>query len=208
MLSAAIRLRASRGRPCTVRSRWFAVQVSGARQSHDALADRTHVSDAPAPSGPVGLGGWLVLVGLGLFLSPLFVVYRLWRDFVPIFREGSWEAITTPGNAAYNLWWGPLILAEAFINVVIIAVSILLLVLFFERSNRFPRLFVIFYVSTVLIALLEGLALSLIPQATAAMGIAEPLRGIGPAMIGALIWWAYMVKSRRVKNTFVVSGSS
>ena len=49
-----------------------------------------------------GLGGWLVLVGIGVVISPIRLLVTLVPTYKPIFEGGTWEAITTVGSEAYE----------------------------------------------------------------------------------------------------------
>jgi hypothetical protein len=43
-----------------------------------------------------GLGGWLILVGIGVVISPLRLLAELSKVYLPMFNDGTWEALTTP----------------------------------------------------------------------------------------------------------------
>ena len=49
-----------------------------------------------------GLGGWLILVGLGVVLTPIRILATYIPIYKPIFEDGTWEALTTVGSEAYN----------------------------------------------------------------------------------------------------------
>ena len=93
----------------------------------------------PEPSsrdaGPVGLGGWLVLVALGLFITPLRVGAILQTDLLPIFTEGYWPLLTSPSSDAYHPLWAPLLIFETAGNFAVVAASIVALVLFFPVGH-------------------------------------------------------------------------
>jgi hypothetical protein len=44
-----------------------------------------------------GLGGWLILVGIGVVLAPVRLLITLVKTYKPIFEDGIWEALTTEG---------------------------------------------------------------------------------------------------------------
>ena len=62
------------------------------------MTQRKHVS-AKEPSG---LGGWLILTGITLIIAPLTMLYTLYTDFLPIFQEGIWQELTTPGHGGIS----------------------------------------------------------------------------------------------------------
>ena len=153
-------------------------------------------------SEPTGLGGWLVLVAIGLLLSLLRLFAFDVQTFVPIFRDGTWAIHTTPGSDAYHPLWAPLLVFELIGNAGFIVAQLGLLVLFFKRSRNFPRLYVwvaLLNLPFILVdAWLGSFVLTdepMIDPNTAK----ELARSIGTIAI----WVPYMRVSRRVRNTFV-----
>ena len=67
-----------------------------------------------------GLSGLLVLVGLGIILSPILVIAQTFPIYSEIFSNGSWEALTTPGTKAYNPLWAPILICEITINIALV----------------------------------------------------------------------------------------
>jgi hypothetical protein len=152
--------------------------------------------------GPRGLGGWLILPAIGLVALPLLWIYSLITDYVPIFREGYWEVLTTPGSGAYDPLWRSLLLFELIGTALFVAVDLVLIVLFFRKSPLFPRCYVAFLAATVAFAigefvLVQGIDILADDGNTSAIG--DLVRGIIPAAI----WIPYTLRSRRVRNTFV-----
>lgn len=151
---------------------------------------------------PKGLGGWLILPAIGLFVLPIQLAVSLNNDFLPIFQEGYWEIVTTPGSEAYHHLWAPLIIFEIAGNTFFLIFSIALIFLFFTRSYRFPTLFMLFIASNLLFVASDFVFADLIP-ALAAEGDAESIKELTRSITGAIIWIPYFLVSKRVKNTFV-----
>ncbi|MCL2308779.1 MAG: DUF2569 family protein [Proteobacteria bacterium] len=149
-----------------------------------------------------GLGGWLILVCLGLIGTILRLLYYLAVDFLPIFTNGSWEALTTPGAEHYHAAWAPLILSEVASNFVIIALAGCSLYLFFTKSRYFPKVFIGYMALNIIIVTADFLACKFLPVADAESS-AETLPEVYRSLCAAMIWIPYMLYSRRVKNTFV-----
>jgi hypothetical protein len=152
--------------------------------------------------GPVGLGGWLAIVGLGLVLAAFRISAFLMQDYLPMFQDGTWETLTTPGGEAYNVVWGPLLVFEIIGNLGFVGASLYLLVLFLNRSRLFPRVYIGYTVANLFFILGDAwlTSFALIDQPIfdeETMG--EFLR----ALVVTLVWVPYMFKSKRVKNTFV-----
>lgn len=152
-------------------------------------------------SSPKGLGGWLILVGIGLALSPVLTIWVL-STSVPIFLNGSWTALTTPGSEAYNPLWGPILIFEIVGNIGFLAAGLWLLVLFFRRSQRFPELFIwLAFLSLAFIIIDAWFGSLVIPDEP--MIDADTRRSLAASIRDIVIWVPYMLVSKRVKNTFV-----
>jgi hypothetical protein len=157
---------------------------------------------APPTDGPVGLSGWLVLVGIGLVTAPFRLAYFLMQTYPPIFRDGTWETVTTPGPAPYHPFWGTLLVGEIIMNVVFILMSIYLLYLFFRKSSRFPKTYVVFLIANFSFILADAFAAQVVLPDRPVMD-PETGREFGRAVFAAVVWVPYMFVSKRVKNTFV-----
>ena len=173
---------------------------------HNPYAPPTSATEAaPAvwpTSGPVGLSGWLVLVGLGLVITPFRLAIFLLQTFPPIFSDGTWGTLTTPGSAPYHPLWAPLLLAEMAINSIFILMSIYLLFLFFRKSVRFPRLYILFLLSNLAFLLADAFAVTIVLPSQPFMD-PNTAREFGRSVFAACIWVPYLFLSKRVKNTFV-----
>lgn len=148
-----------------------------------------------------GLGGWLILVGIGVIISPI----QLLVTYIPIyniFEDGTWEALTTVGSEAYNPLWGPLLIGEIVYNAAMVAVSIYLIYLFFSKHHLFPKVYIaIVAVSLVFIPLDAWLVTKVLP--TEPMFDPETAKEFMRAFVSGCIWVPYMLISKRVKLTFV-----
>ena len=79
--------------------------------------------------------------------------------------------------------------------------AIVLLVLFFKKNYRFPKLIVWFFALNVAFGVIDFFLGGLIPAVAAepdTFSMKELIRGV----VGAAIWIPYFLKSVRVRNTF------
>ena len=152
--------------------------------------------------GPAGLSGWLVLVAIGLIATPIRLSVALFNTFVPIFRDGTWQTLTTPGSAPYHPMWGPLLIAEIVVTSIFIITSIYLLSLFFRKSWRFPRWYIAFLVANLVFLLVDALAIKLVLPDHPFLD-ADTARELFRSLVSMAIWIPYLIVSKRVKNTFV-----
>lgn len=161
-------------------------------------------SDAEIPKKEyAGLRGWLILVCLGLIVSPARILLSFYTDFFPIVSNDTWGLLTTPGSDAYHPLWAPLLIGELAVNTGIIIFSIILLRLFFAKRKEFPRLYIIYSVLSLGFVLIDAWAAGFIP-AVAAQNDPSTIKEIARSLVGCVLWIPYMLKSRRVKNTFVL----
>ena len=149
-----------------------------------------------------GLGGWLILVGIGVVVGPIVLLARALYEFTSIFADGNWEAITTLGSEAYTPFLGPLIIFELIVIVGFFFALLYLAFLFFSKKMEFPKWYIRILAFSLFVAVADPLIVAaLIPR----LMIFDPgtIKDIFRAAIGAAIWIPYTLKSKRVKATFV-----
>jgi hypothetical protein len=149
----------------------------------------------------VGLGGWLVLIAIGVIVRPLVLGWQLVRDFGYAFNLNTWEALTTPGTEAYDPVYGPLIASEVIGNTVLVSASLLLVLLFFRRKRAFPAVFIALMVFSLLFIAADTWAAENLIKDSEPEAPSNTME-IVKVFIQCVIWIPYMVNSRRVKLTF------
>lgn len=143
-----------------------------------------------------GIGGWLILVALGVVLTPVTLLFSMVKTYLPLFTTPHiWEILQTQPRLH------ALVMFEAASNIIFFLISLALLYLFFQKKRSFPTFYIIFLVlhAVVLVADLV-FAYIIVPNATMSPQLmAAALRSV----VGAMVWIPYMLLSRRVKVTFV-----
>ncbi|HPJ36530.1 MAG TPA: DUF2569 domain-containing protein [Spirochaetota bacterium] len=151
---------------------------------------------------PEGLGGWLALVGLRIIVSPVIMVFQILKTYIPVFTNETWSILTTPGAQSYNPAWAPLIIIEIAVNVCMIALWVYIAYLYFTKKYKFKN----WYIASLLIALLapiiDSIATGILLPQISTMETKEIGQTIKQAIISG-VWIAYILKSERVRNTFV-----
>ena len=149
----------------------------------------------------IGLGGWLILVGIGVVLIPLRLLITVLPPFISLFSDGTWEAVTTEGSTYYHSFWAPLLITEMIVNIGLFIVSLYLVFLFFSKHRLFPITYVLIAVVTLIFIPLDAwLTTYVLPDEP----IFDPdtIRNLTQAFVSSIIWIPYMMTSKRVKNTF------
>lgn len=152
-------------------------------------------------SGPEGLGGWLILVAIGLLRSAVVVSVTTMRDLVPVFADGQVWTMLDPGASGHAPLYGLLVCAELVANIVLVIWPLVLLGLFFAKSRWFPSGYIGLVVASFVIHALDLAAaygLELLAEGEFTRGLFE----LAPLVASAAIWIPYMLVSKRVKNTF------
>jgi hypothetical protein len=147
-----------------------------------------------------GIGGWLILVMIGVLFRPAVLVWAI-VDNAGAYAPENWLALTSPTGGNYHALWGPLLIFELLANLALLGLSLLVVILFFQKRRTFPGFFIVLLIAGATLISLDHAALrslSLEGFDLAEPNPREPVRSI----INALIWTLYTIKSRRVKATF------
>jgi hypothetical protein len=150
-----------------------------------------------------GLGGWLILVGFGLcasVLSRAVSIARIWEGY---FSVQTWQMFAVPGGESYHPLYGPLLIFEVLGNAALFGLNVLTLCLFFSKRRQFPKVYITFLAANAGFLLIDEIGGNAIPLVATASGHEASRTDLFRAMFAALIWGSYMLKSRRVKSTFV-----
>jgi hypothetical protein len=149
-----------------------------------------------------GLGGWLILVCIGLFVSPLLILFNLGSGWEGYLSQSVWQEVAMPHGGQYHPLWAPLLMVELMGNIALLGWVVLLLILFFGKRRLFPKLYIAFLLANLCLVLFDTVGAQLIPYLAEQSG-PDSMRDLTRAAFGAAIWGSYMTKSRRVKLTFV-----
>ena len=149
-----------------------------------------------------GLGGWLILVALGIIVSPLRIIFELFPLYSDIFTNGYWEILTTSGTDAYHAMWAPILLEEMGINLALIFAWLYTIFLFFSKKRAFPKWYIGIVLFTLIFIVVDAIAIkSVLPDEP--IFDSDTVKEISRMLISCLIWIPYMLISKRVAATFV-----
>ena len=158
---------------------------------------------SPSDESLVGLGGWLALFGFGCVVRPVVILVQVATSHAPtVFRSSAWSALTSPGGASYHPVWAPLLLGELFVNVALFVLSLLLVVVFFQKKRVFPPLAIATLTAMFVLSVADNAAAQFLPASVRPASAAATTE-VGRAAIQGFLWIPYFVRSRRVRATFV-----
>jgi len=154
------------------------------------------------PLGISGLGGWLVLVQIGLYGTLLLAVVQLFVYAIPSYAADTWTTLTSKDSELYHVLWGPLIAFETVYNIVLIAFCLYILFQFYTKKRMLPRLMIILYAGSLLFGVIDYVLMLQIPVARE-LDDGSLMRDMVRSALTCLIWIPYFMRSERVQNTFV-----
>lgn len=149
-----------------------------------------------------GIGGWLILPTIGLIIAPIRLSLFVFKDLLPIFTQGYWSVLTTPGSEVYHHLWAPLLIFEAVGNIGFIIFAIIVMVYLFTKSRLLPRMIIAFMILNLLFVIADFFLANMIPAVAEQRDIAD-LKELVRTFIGTVIWVPYFLFSKRVQQTFV-----
>lgn len=151
--------------------------------------------------GVSGLGGWLVLIQIGLYVTIIRLVVQLFQYNLYSFTGDAWDLLTTKDSSMYDPLWKPIIIFEAVYNVLFLLFSIIILVQFYRKKLMVPRLMILFYSLSLGVGIVDYILMQQIDLARL-LEDGSSIREIIKSGITCLIWIPYFLKSERVANTF------
>ncbi len=172
--------------------------------SEEPLGRPENAEPSEMPEGDElrGIKGWLLLVGLGVALTPVGMVRDMYTGYSGIFADGTWAAYTDPASLDYTPYFAASVIVEMLILLAMFLLSLWLAYLFFTLSPHFPPVFIGLLLATpVLFVLCDWLRTWPFPEAT--MFSENLVLDLIRACVQAAIWIPYMRLSKRVRHTFV-----
>jgi hypothetical protein len=151
---------------------------------------------------PIEIGGWLILVAIGVILSPLNQLYFIVTAYPPLFSGGSWQVITSESSANYIPYLGEFIIGEIVINSIIALIDLYLIYLFFTKKINLPKWYLIAAVFSISFIIFDAYVVSFLTSSNEVFDL-DTLKEMGGSLFAVLIWTPYLFYSQRSKNTFV-----
>lgn len=135
------------------------------------------------------IGGWLILVAIGLVLSPVSILIYVISDILPAFSAVPFSQVS--GELRLYLY------LDLVFNLSLCVYIIYVIVLFFKRRTTAPKLVISLYILNFVFIILDRFVFKSISELQWTLVIIQ-------SVASSLIWIPYFLISKRVKGTFVV----
>jgi len=168
----------------------------------DAIEGRINELEGNNKNKLEGLSGWLVLIAIGIIITPVRIIMLMAAIYTEVFSSGIWQTLTTPGGEAYNPLWAPIIVGNLLINSVLVLVWLVAGYKFFTHHRDFPKWYIGIIVFTLIFIVLDAFSIKLaLPNGP--IFNPDTMKEFVRSLITVVIWVPYMLVSKRVKATFI-----
>ncbi|MBT1703235.1 DUF3857 domain-containing protein [Chryseosolibacter indicus] len=141
------------------------------------------------------IGGWLILIAIGLVITPIRLLMDLGSNAHLITGTGwmTWLSAKQYGLFAFTFF-------SHVYNIIKLLFSVLLVVLFFQRRSSFPLLMSIQLATNFIVLTADVVITNYATEESSYTDFQE----IGKTLLAAIIWIPYLNISQRVKETFTI----
>lgn len=149
-----------------------------------------------------GLGGWLILVGFGLIIGTIKNLASVISIYKPFMNTDLLEKVTNVNSSAYIPNFSLLFYAEIIVNSFVVLLCVYLIYLFFSKNKKFPKYY-IFITLFAVITIPVDAYLTYIILPNQQLFDKDIIKSFFQSLFSGAIWIPYMLKSVRVRNTFI-----
>ena len=150
----------------------------------------------------VAIGGWLILIGFGIIVGPIKMLFSVFPIYWGLFTDGTWEAISIQSSEAYSPLLMSIILTELITNSVILIISIYIIYLFLSKLSSFPKWYAGLALFSVSFIILDANLITLIDPSSEVFSN-DVVKELARSLFALLIFAPYLFISKRAKETFV-----
>jgi hypothetical protein len=158
---------------------------------------------APAPAAPPEprrIGGWLILVGIGVLFTPILVAVQF-APLLGLLERTTW-AVAIEQTGGRRVLMEFTLVFELFVNVILFALGLLTAISFVRRRRSFPFHYILTATASLVFITTDLVLAAAIDTPSMAVN-ADDMRGLMSAISGLAIWGTYVLRSKRVHETFV-----
>lgn len=150
------------------------------------------------------IGGWLIVIAIGLILSLLQNLTNMLQVLAPLGGGFVWLRLTDPTSPVYHPYWKGIIIYDAVTGCLYVIMNFVGITLFFGKRRLFPKLTIAFIPSIFILSLIGYYLTGLIPLAGGKTAYAAQGDALIVKFIALHVWIPYFLVSKRVKATFVL----
>ncbi|MDF3059424.1 MAG: hypothetical protein K0R17_3639 [Rariglobus sp.] len=145
-----------------------------------------------------GIGGWLILLAIGVVIRPLIQLGMMKDTFGLIGNRAGWITMADTESVSYLAGYAPLVWTETFIQGLFLAWAAVMVVQFFRCRSSLPK-----SLSALLLLAVAWEIIDLIVVTRMLPGESPPnyVRPAGHVIV-TIAWVCYLHVSRRVHATF------
>ncbi|GMK39368.1 hypothetical protein PCCS19_24220 [Paenibacillus sp. CCS19] len=152
-----------------------------------------------------GLGGWLILIQIGLIYSLLSDIIQVIGN--GIFNTTAWDKLTDPASASYDSLWKPILITQLAFYSVFTLFVLFTLISFYRKKKFLPKLMITYYAVSFLFSVLNFILVMQIDNLETATDVpitqTSLVTGLVISAIISSLWIGYFIRSKRVRNTFI-----
>lgn len=153
---------------------------------------------------PLKIGGWLIVVAIGLILSLLQNLGHMLSALSPLGGSPLWVRLTHPNSPAFHPYWKTVIIYDAITAFLFVVMNFVVVILFFGKRRLFPKLTIASIPLIFVLSLVGYYLSSFIPAIAENPEFAKQGHALIVRFFALHIWIPYFLVSKRVKHTFVV----
>lgn len=146
--------------------------------------------------GPVGFGGWLLLLAIGQTLAPLKTLASL------VVTIQAFDEVGTMPGGNFAMF------GEVALMIAFLVLQLVVAALMYRRSSLFPRFFLVQLFALAIFFVVDALLVASLGVASSEVAFNQVytpyiVGGYVGSFLGTALWTLYVFKSRRVRNTLV-----
>ena len=142
------------------------------------------------------------MVGFGLIIGFLKLINSVHTLFKPYINTDLLNSLTNVNLTTYIPNFLMLFYMEVLVNAFMVLMSAYLIYLYFTKSKKFPKYYIFITLFVLLAIPMDAyIASTIIP--TAEVIDKDMVKSVFQSLFSGAIWIPYMLKSLRVRNTFI-----
>lgn len=148
------------------------------------------------------LGGWLVLLAIGMVVTPIRMIAVFSQTFTPLFQDGLWAQLTSPSSSNYVPGLSGILIFEIIGNICLLVAWIYMAIRFFGKKINSPKFYTVLSICSVVFIIIDAVAVTAVMPHIPLMD-AETGKELFRGLFACCVWAPYLIKSKRSRETFV-----